>query len=290
MVQRGRVELHELHVADRHAGAQRHGHAVSGRFGRIGGDAEELARATGGQDDVVGPYFDWLVRARWERGHPDATASFDDEVECEPRLEHGAGRAPGGRDESAFDLGPGRRPSGVDHASARVASFARQGEQPGRLAVELDTERDQFVDPPWALVDENAHRLFVADPGARREGVGQVQVGRIFVATEHGGDSPWAQRVADCDSAPLVSTPSDKAGGAPGSASRTAAVRPATPLPRTRTSKGPGPWALPVTPVRSARARHRGAPTPRRSRGWPGPRAPHGARTSRARPARSRRS
>ena len=63
---------------------------------------------------------------------------------------------------------------------------------------------------------------------------------------------PWAQRVADCDSAPLVSTPGrGTATDRPGPASRTAADRPATPLPRTRTSKGPGRAPV-VTPVRSA--------------------------------------
>ena len=71
-----------------------------------------------------------------------------------------------------------------------MTPFARQGEQAGRLAVELDPERDQFVDPPRTLVDKNAHRLFVAEPGARRQRVGPVEVGRIFVATEHRGDSP----------------------------------------------------------------------------------------------------
>ena len=78
---------------------------------------------------------------------------------------------------------------------------------------------------------------------------------------------PWAQRVADCDNAPLVRTPRDTDGRpvASGPAKRTAAESPATPLPRTRTSKGPGP-ASGLTPVRSgAPARRRGAGTPRRS-------------------------
>ena len=38
------------------------------------------------------------------------------------------------------------------------------------------------------LVDEHPHRVDVAEPGAGGEGVGQVEVGRVLVATEHGGD------------------------------------------------------------------------------------------------------
>ena len=37
-------------------GPQRHGHAVAGGLGRVGGDREQLARAAGGQHDVVGPH------------------------------------------------------------------------------------------------------------------------------------------------------------------------------------------------------------------------------------------
>ena len=58
MMQRGRVELHELHVGHRHAGPQGHGQPVGGGLGRVGGHREQLAGPAGGQHGVVGPHLD----------------------------------------------------------------------------------------------------------------------------------------------------------------------------------------------------------------------------------------
>ncbi len=191
VVQRRRVELHELHVGDGHAGPQGHGHAVAGRLGRVGGDREQLAGAAGGQHDVGGPDGDGggalagLVRR--QRRHPDAAPALDDEVEGEPPLEHGARRAVGGVDQGPLDLGARRRAAGVHDAGPRVAALAGQGERARGLAVEHRTERDELVHPGGALVDEDAHRLVVAQAGAGAQRVGQVQVGRVLVAAEHGG-------------------------------------------------------------------------------------------------------
>ena len=49
VVQAGRVELDELHVADRHAGAVGHGDAVAGRDVGVGRVEVHLAGAAGGQ-------------------------------------------------------------------------------------------------------------------------------------------------------------------------------------------------------------------------------------------------
>ncbi len=57
VVQRRRVELHELEVGHRHARPQRHGDAVAGRLGRVGGDGEQLAGPARGQQDVAGPHL-----------------------------------------------------------------------------------------------------------------------------------------------------------------------------------------------------------------------------------------
>ena len=97
------------------------------------------------------------------------------------------GRAVGGVDQGALDLGAGGGAAGVDDPRARVAALAGEGERPGGLAVELGAQRDQLVHAGRALVDEDAHRLLVAQAGARGQGVGQVQVGRVLVAAEHGG-------------------------------------------------------------------------------------------------------
>ncbi len=57
------------------------------------------------------------------------------------------------------------------------------------LAVELHAQCDQLVDPVGPLVDEHAHRVLVAQPGTRRQGVGQVEVRRVLVTSEHRRDS-----------------------------------------------------------------------------------------------------
>ena len=126
-------------------------------------------------------------RRRGQRGHPHAAAALDDEVEGEPALEHGAGRAVGGVDQGPLHLGPGGGAAGVHDPRPRVPALAGQGERAAALAVELDAQGDQLVHPARALVDQDAHRLLVAQAGAGGQGVGQVQVGRVLVAAEHRG-------------------------------------------------------------------------------------------------------
>ncbi len=48
------MELHELGVADRRAGAGGHAEALTAGFERVGGDGVECADATGGEDDRLG--------------------------------------------------------------------------------------------------------------------------------------------------------------------------------------------------------------------------------------------
>ena len=186
MMQRCRVELHELDVRRRHAGAQRHGDSVPGRLRWVGGHREELTRTAGRQHDMVGPDLDRRTLRR-QRRHPDATAGLDDEVEREPPLEHRARGAVRGVDQGALHFGACGGAAGVDHPRARVTSFAGQRQQSGGLAVELHAERDQFVDPGRAFVDENPHRLLVAQPRPGGQGVRQMEIGRVLVAPEHGG-------------------------------------------------------------------------------------------------------
>ena len=54
MVQRGRVELHELHVGDGHAGAHSHGDPVASCLGRVRRDGEQLTGAATGKHHVLG--------------------------------------------------------------------------------------------------------------------------------------------------------------------------------------------------------------------------------------------
>ncbi len=251
MVQRRRVELHELDVRGRHAGAQRHGHAVPGRLGRVGGDRKELTRPARGQHDMVGPDLDRRTLRR-QRRHSDAAPAFDDEVEGEPPFQHRARRAVGGVDQGALHLGAGGCTAGVDHARARVPPFTGQGQQPGGLPVELHTERDQLVDPGRPFVDEDPDGLLVAQPRPGGQRVGQMQIGRVLVAPEHRGDAalgPSGGRLGEHALGQHAERGRRPPCGA-GPASRTAAESPATPLPRTRTLNGPGRTGV-LTPVRS---------------------------------------
>ncbi len=181
------MELHELDVGRRDAGPQRHGHAVARGLGGVGGDREQLAGAPGGQHDVVGPHLHHATGAGWQGAHPHAAAALDQQIEGEPALEHGAGRAVGGVDEGPLHLRPRGGAAGVHDARPGVAPLAGQGQQARGLTVELDAERDQLVHPPRPLVDEDAHGLLVAQARAGGQGVGQVEIGGVLVGAEHRG-------------------------------------------------------------------------------------------------------
>ena len=135
----------------------------------------------------------WVARTstagpvRGQRGHPDAAPVLDQEIQGEPALQHRT-RAwrrwhrPGPvRPRPPW---PHRRrgPPGAGSAHPRGP-----GPGPGGLAVELHPQGDQLMDPGRPLVDQDADGLLVAEPGAGGQGVGQMQVGRVLVAAEHGG-------------------------------------------------------------------------------------------------------
>ncbi len=271
MVQRGRMELHELHVGHGHPGPQCHGDTVPRRLGRVGGDREQLARAARRQHDVAGAHVDCPGRTGRragtgrQRAHSHAAPVLDQELEREPPLEDRGGGAIRGIDERAFDLGSGGRapacttrgaewPPSRAKASDPVASRSNSTPsaissctRPGPSSTRMRTASSSQSPAPAASVSARWRSVESSSPPST-------------AATP-----PWAHRVADCDSAPLVSTPRARPGppAATAPARRTAADSPATPLPSTRTSKGPGRSAS-VTPVRSASAPRRDEPTPRR--------------------------
>ena len=135
------------------------------------------------------PHLDRLGagRARWQGAHAHAAAALGEQLEREPALEHRAGRAVGGVDQRALDLGAGGGAPGVHDTRRRVAALAGERQRSRRFAVELGAERDQLLHAPGALVDQDAHGLLVAQARAGGKGVGQVQVGRVLVAPEHRG-------------------------------------------------------------------------------------------------------
>ena len=180
------MELHELDVGDRHAGPQRHGQSVAGGLGRIGGDGEDLSGTTGGQHGVGGPHLD-RPTVEGHRHHAPAPATLHQEVEREPFLEDRGGGRTGGVDQGPLHLGPGGRTPCVDDARSRVAALARQGQRTARLTVEDGPHGDQLVNPRGSLVDQHTHGIGIAQPGAGGQGVGEVEVGGVLVATQDRG-------------------------------------------------------------------------------------------------------
>ncbi len=189
MVQRGRMELDELEIGHRHPGPQRHGHAVTGGFGGVGRHGVELPRTARGQHHLGGP--DLLHRALGVEGpHSHAPTTLDDEVHGEPLLEDSGRAAAHGGDQGPLHLGPRGGSPGVQDPGGGMAAFSGQGEIPPGLAVEHRTEPDQLVDTTRPLVDEHPHGVDVTESGPRRQGVGQMKVGGVLVASHRGGDAP----------------------------------------------------------------------------------------------------
>ena len=154
----------------------------------VGGDGEALAGAAGGEDGVGGPQL--VVGAgRVDRPHPHRPSVDDEEVEGEPPLVDVGGRVPHRVDQRPLDLGAGGVAARMHDPGHRVAALPGVGEVGVRPAVELGAEPDQLPDPGRPFGDENVHRVDVAEAGAGRDGVGEVQGGRVDVGFERGGDT-----------------------------------------------------------------------------------------------------
>ena len=190
VVQRGRVELHELEVGARDARLQRERDTVAGRKRRVGRDREALADATGREHDVDGAHeLDLAVGP--ERDHAGATIVLDEQLDREPALANLDRAALDRGDERTLDLGAGRVAARVHDAGERMTALA--GEQQlvavgAGLGVELRAERRQLADTVGALGHEHLHRLDVAEPGARGERVGEMQLPRVGLG-QRGGDA-----------------------------------------------------------------------------------------------------
>ena len=87
-VERGGMELDELHVADFGAGTERHGDAIAGGNTGVGGVAIELAEAAGGEEHGRGGHLLGLAFFGDQVNAADA-AGFDDQVGGEFELHYG---------------------------------------------------------------------------------------------------------------------------------------------------------------------------------------------------------
>ena len=176
--------------------------------------------------------------------HARAAAALDQEVEREPSLEHRAGRAVGGGDERPLHLGTGGGTAGVHDARPGVAALAGQRQQARGLAVELDPEGDQLVDAPGPSSTRTRTASSSHSPAPAASVSARCRSVESSSAPSTAATPPWAQRVADWDSAPLVNTPSDSDGDGPagtGQPHRGRQAGDATPEDQDVEGSGPGP-------------------------------------------------
>ncbi len=190
--QHGRVELHELQVADLGARAQRQGDAVTGRHGRVGGRGEHLAHAAGRQHHrggVHGAHAVVLALAHHVQRDPGRAAlGVGEQVQHERVLDGAQPTRPYGLHERPGDLRARRVAARVRDPAPVVAALAGEVDVALVVGVEVGAGGDQ---PPYrvgALGDEDPYGLLVTQPRAGHQGVPEVLFGRVALP-ERGGDA-----------------------------------------------------------------------------------------------------
>ena len=85
----------------------------------------------------------------------------------------------------ARDLASGGIAVRVQDTVAAVRAFARESEPPVRRAVERGAPFDELPDARGPLLHERAHSRSVAQPVARAQRVGLVQLRRVVIGHRH---------------------------------------------------------------------------------------------------------
>ncbi len=188
----GRVELHELQVAEHCSGSQGERHPVAGRDRRVGGGGVDLPEPARGEHHCTAVDRAHSVALTLthhvQRHASDPTALAGDQVEDQGVLDDLDVRGGMHRgDERALDLGAGGIPTGVRDPVAVVPALPGQGQLTGVGLVEDGAELDQATDCVGTLRDEGADRVLVAQAGAGDQGVVKVLVGGVS-GPEGGGD------------------------------------------------------------------------------------------------------
>ena len=186
--QAGRMELHELEIAERGAGAIGHRHAVAGGDLGIGRAGVDLSRASGGEDGDHRQVQRVLAVGEVERQGADATPVDGQQIDGElVFVELHATADPGRFRQGARDLAAGRVAAGVQPPGDRVRALAAEHDL-AVLAVEPRADLDQLADAVGALVDEHSDGVGVAKARAGVDRVLKMQVGGVGLA-QSGGDA-----------------------------------------------------------------------------------------------------
>ena len=161
-VERRGMELHELHVGERHARAMRDGVAVSGRDDGIRGVAIHLPASAGREHGDV--RNDLRCRASHAGSHADARVAVHDQIQETRFLEDAhAFAATHTVHECARDFGARLIAVRVHDALARVRGFASETQASGsRLEIELCPRGLELAYARRPLFHEHLHRGGVA--------------------------------------------------------------------------------------------------------------------------------
>ncbi len=180
MVERGRMELHELEIGDRGTGTHRHRDPVAGRQGRVRRHREHLTGSTRCEHRVSGTRFERLTVVI-ERDHPDAPSTLDQKIGSEAPLPHlDRVEGPDRRHERPFDLRSGRVSTCVHDPGERVTALPSQREGRGFTVtgtVEHRSQRHEVANAIRPLRHEHPHRVGIAQSRTRSERVGEVELG-----------------------------------------------------------------------------------------------------------------
>ena len=191
-VQHGRVELHELDVRHRRPGPQRQGEPVPGGDFGIRRRLVQLPEPAAGQQHGRRAHGAGhaVVIEHGHAGHP-ATGCAQ-RVDRDVVLQHRNPPVSRASDQRPLDLGAGGVAARVDDAERAVPALPRPCQQAARTRVEPSTARPQVRDRGGATVEDRAHGVFVAKPGACGErvlGVLRHRVVEVVLAGQHDGDA-----------------------------------------------------------------------------------------------------
>ena len=128
--------------------------------------------------------------ARRQGQHARAAAALDQQVER--RTTPRARRWPSGTVAATSARSTSAPVAAPPACTTRAGSGRPRGPAPAAPVASRSNSTPSAIsscDAARALVDEDAHRLLVAQAGAGRQRVGEVQVGRVLVGAEHRGDA-----------------------------------------------------------------------------------------------------
>ena len=200
VVQAGRVELDELHVADAAAGAPGHGDAVAGGGVGVAGVAVDLAHAAGGQHHRRGAQRLDALAVHVQRIHAVAArrhlvdraleVARGDQVHRHPALAQRDVRVRARLGQQRVVDGLAGGIGGMGDAPHRVAAFARevQAQRAAGVGRERHALRHQPFDRLRAVLGDEARGVFVDQAGAGVLRVAHVRIDAVVVA-EHADDA-----------------------------------------------------------------------------------------------------